>query len=74
MRDYDPDAELVPARIAGTLDGVDAGTPLAVALNGRVAATTYSYEGDRGTEFAAMVPPSLLRARRQRAGSAGDRG
>ena len=34
--------------------------PLAVALNGRIAATTYSYEGHRTVEFAAMVPPSLL--------------
>ncbi len=60
MRAYDPDAELVPARIAGSLEGVDAKVPLAVALNGRIAATTYSYEGHRAVEFAAMVPPSLL--------------
>ncbi len=40
---------------------MDAGTPLAVALNGRVAATTYAYDGDYGTEFAAMVPPELLK-------------
>ncbi len=59
-RNYDPAAELVPARIAGSLEGVDAGQPLGVALNGRVAATTYSYEGHRGVEFSAMVPPRLL--------------
>jgi hypothetical protein len=31
-----------------------------VALNGRIAATTYSYEGHRAVEFATMVPPRLL--------------
>ncbi|HYH62318.1 MAG TPA: sulfatase-like hydrolase/transferase, partial [Solirubrobacterales bacterium] len=60
VRDYDSDSAITPARIAGDLDGVDAGTPLAVALNGKVAATTYGYEGDYGTEFGAMVPPELL--------------
>ncbi|MDQ3758565.1 MAG: sulfatase-like hydrolase/transferase, partial [Actinomycetota bacterium] len=58
--DYDPGSDLVPARIAGDLDGIDAGEPLAIALNGRVAATTYSYDGDFGIEFAAMVPPSVI--------------
>lgn len=57
---YNTDADVVPARIAGSLDGVDSGEPLAVALNGRVAATTYSYDGDPSVEFAAMVPPSLV--------------
>ena len=62
IRDYDPGSAVVPARIAGDLDGVEAGQPIAIALNGRVAATTYSYEGDHGMDFAAMVPPSLLEA------------
>ena len=61
VRAYDPGAELVPARIAGSLEGLAAKVPLAVALNGRIAATTYSYEGHRQVEFSAMVPPSLLR-------------
>ena len=61
VRAYDPGSELVPARIAGALEGMAAKRPLAVALNGRVAATTYSYEGHRGVEFSAMVAPSLLR-------------
>ena len=51
---------MVPARIAGDVSGVEPGDPLAIALNGRVAATTYAYEGDYSTEFAAMVPPDLL--------------
>lgn len=62
VRAYDPDSELVPARIAGGLEGLAAKRPLAVALNGRIAATTYSYEGHRGVEFSAMVAPSLLHA------------
>ena len=62
LDDYDADAlELVPARIAGDLDGLDSGQALAVALNGRIAATTYAYDGDHGVEFAAMVPPGLVR-------------
>lgn len=60
IRDFDPDSDVVPARIAGEVSGVEPGEPLAIALDGRVAATTYAYEGDYATEFAAMVPPALL--------------
>ena len=60
IRDYDPASDVTPARIAGDVSGLDPGEPMAIALNGRVAATTYAYEGDLRTEFAAMVPPSLL--------------
>jgi Sulfatase len=60
VRNFDPTLPLTPARIAGDLEGIDAGEPMAVALNGRVAATTYSYEGDHGVEFSAMVPPKLI--------------
>ena len=60
IRSFDPDSELIPARIAGRLDGVEPGDALALALNGRVAATTYAYEGDYGTEFGAMVPPAVF--------------
>jgi len=56
----DPVEEVTKLREAGDLEGIDAGQPLAVALTGRIAATTYSYEGDYGVEFAAMVPPGLL--------------
>ena len=52
----------MPARIAGTLDGLDAKRPLAVALDGRVVATTYSYQGDHAVEFSAIVPLRELRA------------
>ena len=62
VRNYDPSLSLIPARIAGDLEGIDAGEPLAIALNGRVAATTYSYDGDHGVEYSAMVPPALIQA------------
>ncbi len=62
VRNYDPSLPLIPARIAGDLEGIDAGEPLAIALNGRVAATTYSYDGDHGVEYSAMVPPALIQA------------
>lgn len=60
VRNYDPSIPFAPARIAGDLEGIDTGQPLAIALNGHVAATTYSYSGDHGVEFAAMVPPRLI--------------
>ena len=60
IRRYEPGSGVVPARIAGSLDGVDPGEPLALALHGRVAATTFAYEGDYRTEFAAMIDPREL--------------
>ncbi len=60
VQNFDPELSLTPARIAGDLSGLDSGQPLAVALNGRVAATTYSYDGEHGIEFSAMVPPKLI--------------
>jgi hypothetical protein len=62
IRSYDPRQDPVPARIAGSLDAVEPGAPLALALRGRVAATTHAYAGDYRTEFAAMIPPRLLEA------------
>jgi Sulfatase len=60
VRNYDPASPITPARIAGDLDGIEVGERLAIALNGRVVATTFSYSGDHGTEFAAMIPPRLI--------------
>ena len=60
VRAFNPGSFFVPARFAGEISGVEVGAPLAIALNGRVAATSYSYDGDHGVEFAAMVPPKLL--------------
>ncbi|MDQ2676361.1 MAG: sulfatase-like hydrolase/transferase, partial [Actinomycetota bacterium] len=60
IRDFEPGAGVVPARIAGGVTGVEPGDPLAISLDGRVAATTYAYAGDYRTEFSAMVPPALI--------------
>ena len=49
IRNFVPGSDVVPARIAGDVSGVEPGNPLAIALNGRVAATTYAYEGDHAT-------------------------
>jgi hypothetical protein len=47
----------VPERIAGGISrDVEAGTPLAVAVNGRVRAMTRSYEVDGQGRFEALVP------------------
>ena len=61
LRDFDPDSSTVPVRVAGVLDGLEAGDPLAVALNGRIVATSQGYDGERGVEFAAMYPQDVLR-------------
>jgi hypothetical protein len=52
---------LLPSFVSGPVDGLEPGTVLAVAVNGRVEATTRAYR-DRGRSvFAALVPPSSLR-------------
>jgi hypothetical protein len=54
---------LVPVSIAGEIRGhdVDVGTPLAIAVNGRVRATTSAFDLDGQTRFAAMVPETSFR-------------
>jgi hypothetical protein len=56
------DDGVVPSFVSGPADGLDSGTLLAIAVNGRVEATTrvYDDEGDRPV-YAALVPPSSLR-------------
>lgn len=57
-------SSFVPSHITGQLTGRDArvGLPLAVALNGRIAATGWSaqLEGSDSTIVSIMVPPELL--------------
>ena len=51
----------VPA-LSGRLEGVDAGAPLAVALNGTIAAVGQAYESvDGGARTALLVPPERFR-------------
>lgn len=52
----------VPSRVVGELDGQPTeGMVLAVAVNGRIAATTRTFVQDRGTHFALLVPELSFR-------------
>jgi hypothetical protein len=60
-RHIEADAPLVPVLVAGTARGLPPGTVLAVAVNGRVEATTKLLP-DRGRlRYAALVRPASLR-------------
>jgi len=55
--DFEPTEELNPLlRQRGQLNGVPVGTPLAVAVNGKIAATGQSYD-DRGSTLYSMLLP-----------------
>jgi hypothetical protein len=62
LDDYERDSSVVPSYVTGRLAGdVAAGTPLAIAVNGRIAATTESFsEGDE-VRIAGLVPPQAFR-------------
>jgi hypothetical protein len=65
LASIDTQSSFVPSNITGRLTGAGAraGLPLAVALNGRIAATAWSaqLDGDPGVILSFMVPPRLLR-------------
>lgn len=50
-----------PVHVSGDVEGVPAGTPLAVAVNGRIAATTRAFREGGELQFAALIPPDSLR-------------
>ena len=56
--DVDPDSPVLPIWVSGTVTVLPGGSEVAIAIDGRVAATT---RVDRG-HFAALVPPRALRA------------
>lgn len=60
--DIAPDAAEVPALVRGEVANVPSGTPVAVVLNGVVAATGRTWKEDGKTSFSAMVPPAAFRA------------
>ena len=62
LRSVDVDSAFVPVHVAGRLagSGAEPGLPLAVAVNGRIAAVTPSVPFFGGTWFAALVPESVL--------------
>jgi hypothetical protein len=58
--DVDLEGDEIPAFVAGTLEGVDPGTLVAIALNGRVVATTRAFLDDGTVRYGAVVPPTAL--------------
>ena len=59
--DVDTGSAVLPAFVSGPAKGVRPGAELAVAVNGRVEATTRAYRDDGRTLYAALVPPPSLR-------------
>jgi Sulfatase len=62
LQTVDPASGKVPALIRGAVDGVAAGDPLAIAVNGVVGATAPAYADGGAVKFAAMVDGALFRA------------
>ena len=62
LADVDPRAGVVPALVSGHLTGVPAGTRLAVAVDGRVAASAVTFDDGDGERFAAVVPATAFGA------------
>jgi hypothetical protein len=58
----DPEAPVLPSFVFGRANGLEPGAELAVAVNGRVEATTRVYRNGDRPRYAALVPPSSLRA------------
>jgi Sulfatase len=62
LRDVDLEAEVVPARLTGTIAGEGApGRSLAVVLGGRVVAVARSYSHGGEERFSVLVPEDALR-------------
>jgi hypothetical protein len=51
---------VLPAFVSGAESGLEEDTALAVAVDGRVAATTRVYRDADGLQYAALVPPASL--------------
>ena len=62
LRVVDTHTDLLPTWVEGRLTGTHPSSAnVAIAVNGRVAAVTKTFEGSGGTSFAAMVPAGALR-------------
>ena len=57
----DPSSGFLPSFVEGRASGLREGQPLAVAVNGRIAATTRTFEFHDELRFAAFVPEQTLR-------------
>jgi hypothetical protein len=60
LGDVDPTGPIVPALISGELSGVPAAARLAVAVDGRVAATAVRWRDGDTERFSAVVPPTAF--------------
>ena len=60
FEDVDPRAPFVPGAIRARFSGLGPGVRVAFAINGRVAATTSTYEGPDGTRAFVVVPPAAF--------------
>jgi hypothetical protein len=58
----DPEAPVLPSFVSGRANGLEPEAELAVAVNGRVEATTRVYRSGDRPRYAALVPPSSLHA------------
>ena len=66
--DYRPGSPVVPAYVSGVVTGLADGAELAVAVNGRVEATTRVDGSAKPARFGALVPPRALRPGANRVG------
>ena len=66
LRRFPRGSALVPSPLAGTLSGVRAGQPVAVALNGRIAAVSVAYRNPGGgpVRFSALAGENAFRTGR----------
>ena len=55
-----PDSGVLPYNVAGRISGLGSGKPLAVAVNGKVAAVGESYQTPTGVRFGILVPPESM--------------
>jgi hypothetical protein len=61
FRSVDPSGPLVPVFVTGQVSAMDIAQRLAIAVNGRVAATTSTFREAGQTSFTAVVSPNSLR-------------
>src|SRR3954452_23696890 len=62
LEEVDAKGSFLPANVAGRISGVGRGTPLALALNGKVAAVGWSAQlkGDKRVYFSFFAPPEAF--------------
>jgi hypothetical protein len=61
ISDYDPDSPFAPVRVYGRIHGAPPGADIAIAVNGRIAAVTRSFEHDGETLVTAVTPEDAYR-------------